>query len=137
MPGIAPTHSSLSWLCPNCIPVLWVLALGTQEVAGKAHPHLSVGWDEVMGPRLTPSWGQVTAVQAEAQSNQRKGVKTPGGVPRLAERQDPPPARGVATALTFHIYLSSSIKTRKRKSSAFPSDPVPAAGGPSPRVVFQ
>lgn len=47
------TQSSLSWLCPNCIPVLWALALGVREVAGKAHPHLSLGRDEVMGAWVT------------------------------------------------------------------------------------
>lgn len=145
VPDITPTHSAWSRLR---VPTLRALALGTLEVAGKVHPYLSMGCDEAMGAQVMPPpprthppcghiplhpQGQVTAIQA--QSNQRNGVTPPRG-PQAGGEGDPP-AHGVATAPTFHIRLSSSAKTRKRKSSVFPSAPVPAAGGPSPRLVFQ
>lgn len=88
-----------------------------------------------------------------------RGRTSPCRDPRIAEKRDKPlsdswdcreaehpnttgswagsaAALRVATALIFPIFLSSSTKN-KRKSSVFPSDPLPAAGGPSSRVVFQ
>lgn len=148
LPGITPTHSSVSCLCPNYSPCALSAGLGVQEVVGKTQPHLSVGWDEVMGAQLTsqplgthPSAFTSLCTQGHCYTGRgteqaRKRCKDTHPPPPQAGREagsSPTRAHRVASAPTFHIYLSSSSKTRKRHSSVLP----PAARGPSLRVGFQ
>lgn len=121
---ITPTHSSWSRLR---VPTLRALALGTLEVAGKVHPHLSMGCDEATGAQVMPPpprthppcghiplhpQGQVTVTQA--QSNQRNGV-TPRGVPRLAERGIPPSSQGGHSTDVSHSPLVFRQDKKKEK----------------------
>lgn len=142
---ITPTHSSWSRLR---VPTLRALALGTLEVAGKVHPHLSMGCDEAMGAQLMPPpprthppcghiplhpQGQVTVTQA--QSNQRNGVTPPRG-PQAGGEGDPPQLTGWPQHRRFTFTSRLPPRQEKGKALCFPQPPFQQPGDPLQGLCF-